>query len=141
MEGTKKIKSMSSHQFSWNSEVEATWISLICWHHKTSTNHGLWTPGEEMAFTEWPKIQSQSQIFRYGRSIFCLPHRPKFSDFFALCLHWVSVVRDTNQNDDALSWLQSSLKCHSIYYTVCAPLKKKSNQGIPLKICVRILYL
>ena len=27
-----------------------------------------------------------------GRSIFYLPHWPKFSDFFDLCLHWVSVV-------------------------------------------------
>ena len=25
--------------------------------------------------------------------IFYLPHRPKFSDIFGLCLHWVSVVR------------------------------------------------
>ena len=47
---------------------------------------------EEIAFTARPKIQSQSQIFRYGRSIFCLPHRPNFSDIFDLCLHWVSVV-------------------------------------------------
>ena len=39
-----------------------------------------------------PKIQSRSQIFRYGQSIFCLPHRPKFSDKIYLCLHWVSVV-------------------------------------------------
>ena len=56
-------------------------------------NHGLRTPSEEIAFTAQPKIYSHSQIFRYGRSIFCLPHRPKFSDFFELCLHWVSVVR------------------------------------------------
>ena len=35
MEGTKKIKSTSFHQYSWNSEVETTWISLIGWHHKT----------------------------------------------------------------------------------------------------------
>ena len=55
--------------------------------------HGLRTPGEKIAFTARPKIKSQSQIFRYGLSIFCLPHRPKFSDFFDLCLHWVSVVR------------------------------------------------
>ena len=55
--------------------------------------HGLRTPREEIAFTAQPKIQSQSQIFRYSRSIFCLPHRPKFSDIFDLCLHWVSVVR------------------------------------------------
>ena len=55
--------------------------------------HGLRTPREEIAFTEWPKIHSHSQIFRYGQSIFCLPYRPKFSDNFDLCLHWVSVVR------------------------------------------------
>ena len=55
--------------------------------------HGLRTSGEEIAFTARPKINSQSQVFRYGQSIFCLPHLPKFSDFFDLCLHWVSVVR------------------------------------------------
>ena len=55
--------------------------------------HGLRTPGEEIDFTARPKINSQSQIFRYGRSIFCLPQWPKFSDFFDVCLHWVSVVR------------------------------------------------
>ena len=55
--------------------------------------HGLRTPREGIAFTARPKIQSQSQIFRYGWSIFCLPHRPNFSDIFYLCLHWVSVVR------------------------------------------------
>ena len=53
--------------------------------------HGLRTPREEITFTSQPKIQSQ--IFRYGRSIFCLPHRPNFSDIFDLCSHWVSVVR------------------------------------------------
>ena len=55
--------------------------------------HGLRTPSEEIAFTARPKIKSQSQIYRYSRSIFCLPHRPKISDFFKLCLRWVSVVR------------------------------------------------
>ena len=55
--------------------------------------HGLRTPREEIAFTARPKIHSHSQIFRYGGSIFCLPHRPNFSDIFDLCLHWVSVVR------------------------------------------------
>ena len=28
--------------------------------------HGLWMPGEEIAFTARPKINSHSQIFRYG---------------------------------------------------------------------------
>ena len=55
--------------------------------------HGLQMPREEIAITAPSKIQSKSQIFRYGRSIFCLPHRPNFSDIFDLCLHWVSVVR------------------------------------------------
>ena len=57
--------------------------------------HGLRTPDEEIAFTARLKIKSESQIYRYGRSIFCLPHRPKFSDFLELYLHWVSVVRAT----------------------------------------------
>ena len=55
--------------------------------------HGLRTLREEIAFTARPKIHSHSQIYRYGRSIFCLPHWPNFSDIFDLCLHWVSVVR------------------------------------------------
>ena len=60
---------------------------------RINQNHGLRTPREEKAFTARPKIHSHSQIFRYGRSIFCLPLRPNFSDIFDLCLHWVSVVR------------------------------------------------
>ena len=67
--------------------------------HPIHYGHGLRTPSEEIAFTAQPKIKSQSQIFRYGRSKFCLPQRPKFSDFFDLCLHWVSVVRDYGQFD------------------------------------------
>ena len=63
------------------------------------TNHGLRTLGEEIAFTARPKIKSQSQIFRYGRSIFCLPHWPNFSDIFDLCLHWVSVVRGIKDHE------------------------------------------
>ena len=60
-------------------------------------DHGLRTLRDKMTFTARPKIQSQSQIFRYCRSIFCLPHRPNFSDIFDLCLHWVSVVRGETQ--------------------------------------------
>ena len=46
--------------------------------------HGLRTPGEDIVFTELPKIHYHSQIFRYSQSIFCLPHQPKFSDIFDL---------------------------------------------------------
>ena len=70
-----------------------TFQAYILPHTLNCMCHGLRTPREEIAFTARPKIQSQSQIFRYGRSIFCLPHRPNFSDIFDLCLHWVSVVR------------------------------------------------
>ena len=62
--------------------------------------HGPRTPSEEITFTARPKIKSQSQIFRYGRSIFCLPHWPKISDFFDLCLHWVSVVRGKKSGNE-----------------------------------------
>ena len=41
IKGTKKIKKTSFHQYSWNSEVETTWISLIGWPHKTSTRYYL----------------------------------------------------------------------------------------------------
>ena len=46
---------------------------------------------------KWPSLHGRNftpKIFRYSRSIFCLPHRPNFSDIFDLCLHWVSIVRD-----------------------------------------------
>ena len=66
--------------------------------------HGLRTPSEEIAFTVQSKINSHFQIFRYGQSIFCLPHRPKFSNVFDLCLHWVSVVR-VSANKQCHSWI------------------------------------
>jgi len=76
---------------------------------KDSYRHGLRTPGEEIAFTARPKIKSQSQIYRYSRSIFCLPHRPKISAFFDLCLHWVSLVRSLEDNQDYSHTSSSSL--------------------------------
>ena len=76
---------------------------LLGWLNYTvlyCSDHGLWTPREEIAFTAQPKIHSHSQIFRYGGSIFCLPHWPNFSDIFDLCLHWVSVVRGSDETKD-----------------------------------------
>ena len=55
--------------------------------------HGLRTPGEEIAFTAQPKINSHSQSFRYGRSIFCLSATSAQIFRFLWFLHWVSVVR------------------------------------------------
>jgi len=36
-EWEKNKINVAFHQYSWNSDVEATWISLIGWPHKTST--------------------------------------------------------------------------------------------------------
>ena len=77
--------------------VKINGLFCICGHYSYRNTactmhlhiHGQGTPREAIAFTALPKINSQSQIFRYDRSIFCLPHRPKFSDTFDLCLHWV----------------------------------------------------
>ena len=65
--------------------VRSTFILLLTYIY--TLKHGLRTPREDIAFTARPKTQSQSQIFRYDGSIFCLPHRPNFSDIFDLCLH------------------------------------------------------
>ena len=90
---------------------------LFLWHLCiNTTTHGLQAPGEEIAFTARRKIKSQSQIFRYVQSIFCLPHRPKISDFFDLCLHWVSVVRATtavycqNRSSKDISWIRRCIE-------------------------------
>ena len=69
--------------------------------------HGLQTLVEEIAFTSRPKIKSQSQIFRYGQSIFCLPHRTNFSYIFDFCLHWVSIVRGCTD-----AWYYTHTKNH-----------------------------
>ena len=42
-------------------------------------------PGEEIASTARPKIKYQSQILRYGRSIFCLPRASTQSFRFFFC--------------------------------------------------------
>ena len=57
-------------------------------------NHRLRTPREEIACPARSRIHLQ--IFRYNRSIFCLPQRPNYSYIFDLYLHWVSVVRVIN---------------------------------------------
>jgi len=78
--------------------------------------HGLRTPREEIAFTARPKIHSHSQIFRYGGSIFCLPHRPIFSDILDLCLHWVSVVRGLRYDHVEKKFLRCLSRDHLISF-------------------------
>ena len=96
--------------------------------HKVQTaSHGLRTPREKIAFTARPKIHSHSQIVWYGGSIFCLPHRPNFSDIYDLCLHWVSVVRGKND------WLRQELFnrwgiCTQSHYSLYTNLDKDAQQ-------------
>ena len=103
---------------------------------KNYHDHGLRTPREEIAFTARPKIQSQSQIFRYGGSIFCLPHRPNFSDIFDLCLHWVSVVRDHDHvitHDICNNFIEIKF---SVGCMVCPWLHLFQHQ-LPVKLLIR----
>jgi hypothetical protein len=72
---------------------------LLAFNCSNACIHGLKTPREEIIFTALPKIHSHSKIFRYDRSIFCLPHQPNFSDIFDSCLYWVSVVRACIRSD------------------------------------------
>ena len=71
MEGTKKIKSTSFHQYSWNSEVETTWISLISWHHKTSTKYWVKQCSKVIFPSEVPIVLGKclSKSYHVGRKI------------------------------------------------------------------------
>ena len=83
----------SSHgDFFMSSRQNAVYIAFTV-KVRNGFGHGLRTPRDEIVFTARPKINSHSQIYSYGQSIFCLPDQPNFSHIFDLCLHWVSVVR------------------------------------------------
>ena len=113
--------------------------------------HGLRTPREEIAFTARPKIHSHSQVFRYGQSIFCLPHRPKFSDFFDLCLHWVSVVRENlywNKfwklvvfNKDSKQFaIEVSSNFYYMVGSMYTKIKNFSNENYQLLLLLQLLH-
>ena len=80
----------------WQKKSSQAWNRFTDFRSHAGT-HGLRTPREDIIYTVRPKIQSQSKIFRYGWSIFCLPHRPNFSDIFDLCLHGVYPQRTPNK--------------------------------------------
>ena len=69
-------------------------MTTLCWPKCAYCvlHHRLQTPVKEIPFNEQLKINSHPQIFRYVQRIFCLPHWPKFSDFFDLRLQWVFVL-------------------------------------------------
>ena len=80
--------------------------------------------------TAQPKSHSGSQIFRYGQSIFCLPHRPNFSDIFDLCLHWVWVRR---------SWI-SHILANMPFSTTFSVTCMQFHSGIPAKLMQRLFF-
>ena len=97
--------------------------------------HGLRTPGGEIAFTTRLKIKSQSQIFRYGRRIFCLPHRPTISDFFDLCLHAVRGYKTQEVNVKG----RSTQKLHSISYYTNKSIRKLRSAFVCSLIAIIIV--
>ena len=67
------------HTFEVQENVQKEVNKAVGTNHKSyAIGHGLRMPGEEITFIARLKIKSQSQMYRYDRSIFCLPHRPKF---------------------------------------------------------------
>ena len=57
-------------------------------------------------------------------SIFCLPHRPKFSDFFDLCPHWVSVVRG-GKGSICITILAKAFEL--FWFSFCQKEKRQNN--------------
>ena len=88
------------------------WIFFAISSYPFLTWHRLRTAREEITFTAWLKTHSHSQIFRHSQSLFCLPHRPKFSGIFDLWLHWVSVWH--GMDPDSLSNRILSLEMNSM---------------------------
>ena len=79
-----------------NKEPKSGCLTIKEW----STNLYMGEPTNYGNSLHWrPKIHSHSKIFRYGQSIFCLPHHPDISDIFDLCLHWVSVIHERTKTE------------------------------------------
>ena len=47
----------------------------------------------EMAYKTWPRITPQSQMFNVAEAYLSATFNPDISNFFDLCLHWMSLVR------------------------------------------------
>ena len=77
-----------------NTASALTKVYHFCRSKNLGTDYGR--PERKKPSLHGRKFTPNPKIFRYGGSIFCLPHRPNFSDIFDLCLHWVSVVRGLN---------------------------------------------
>ena len=72
----------SSYKYKWTDQI----LFVL------TTDYGL-PPVMKSPSLHSQKFTPTPKVLVYGRCIFCLPHWHKFSDFFDLCLFWVSVVR------------------------------------------------
>ena len=101
---------------------------------------GLLTLSEEIAFTAQPKINWHTHIFKFCQSIFCLPHSPKFSDLFDLCLHWVSVTMANKFKIKTVSqpiiyfYKKLCLRLHEGFGLKCQPYPRKKTYLVVQKI-------
>ena len=105
----------------------------------------------------WPIITPQTEIFSYGQSTF-VPYSTilssKLSDFFHLCLHWVSVVRETthwkNQSKSCLyelneltsckvTWNPKSNRCWKFQLSILKTKKFYSKKEYDLSHIARIV--
>ena len=94
-DGDKKIKSMSFHQYSWNSEVETTWISLIGWYHNTSSTY---SPNLDFLF-QYQKTNSSMTL----QVVQKLDNFYYFLDMLSKALFsWISI--NLIQNPLIVSW-------------------------------------
>ena len=120
----------------WVSVVRGLGLGVHSRKHTGSTHHF------SQSFTS-SKIHSHSQIFWYGGSIICLPHRPNFLSIFDLCLHWVSVVRGlhlqmgTAQKKKIIIKTAIKLKC--FLYNESRRIQRGAPEGHDL-VCKEIIF-
>ena len=95
---------MLLYQYSWNSKVETTWISLICWHHKTSiTYHDTYILSSfNEIFHRFLRVRQQMMRFVNFLSglvaslLTTEPKKQKLSPFQCITVHYSRVKKSSN---------------------------------------------
>ena len=140
--GQKKIKSRSFHQYSWNSEVDTSWISLIGWPHKTSLHNWNDSNRNELAWylhiveqTYFSKVRySEKGLLRLYLNftmklwVWFVGHRIKF--FLNEAEKWASDVVQT------ISWKKQRPQIANISMKSRAKIKGPSPRPFP-RILIR----
>ena len=121
---------MSFHQYSWNSEVETTWISLIGWQHKTSINGTLLNFGKRykddlrVIFEQWSKLHIGLDALNNQKILIGVYLRCTAMSFMDLANKWFFKIHGfmlwNSQQQDLLMILQllyKSIFLHRIFTT------------------------